>query len=81
MTFIPSDPLSQAISVVLCGAVTHALFGIALKKGEDKLALRAMTTWFSALYYMPLLLVVPLPSTAGFQTLAISGCVHFLYQF
>lgn len=77
---ILTSPLSMAIFVTLLGAVAHAFFNIILKKGTDKLTLRTMTTWCAALYFLPLTIIMPLPSQEGFYTLCISAVIHFIYH-
>ena len=73
-------PLTIAVIATLIGAISHAFFNIILKKGIDKLTLRTMTTWCAALYFFPLILFVPFPSSQGFSTLCISALVHFIYH-
>ena len=71
---------SLAVFFALSSALFHACFNAVLKTGNERHVLRAVTAWFAALWYLPLLLLVPLPSGKEFLFLLLSSAMHFIYQ-
>lgn len=74
------DEQGLAIALGLFSALTLALANVAVKKGQDILAGRALLSSSAALLVAPAALFVPLPDAATLHALAWAIPAHFFYQ-
>jgi uncharacterized membrane protein len=74
------DDRALAIALGLFSALTLALANVAVKKGQDILAGRAVLSSSAALMIAPAALFVPFPNAATWSALAWAIPAHFFYQ-
>ncbi len=65
---------------MLISAVLTAVVGVLLKQSKDKLVLRSILSWGSALIVLPFAFFLPLPPNEAWPYLVIGAVVHFIYQ-
>lgn len=74
------DSHAAAVALGLFSAVTLALANLAVKRGQDILAGRAVLSSFAAVLVAPFALVVPMPNAATWTALGWAIPAHFFYQ-
>ncbi|MFT6071720.1 MAG: drug/metabolite transporter (DMT)-like permease [Alphaproteobacteria bacterium] len=74
------DEMTLAILLTLISACAHAGINAVLKLSDNKVVLRALTSWVSAILFLPLIFLTDLPNTMGWIMLVASGVAHFCYQ-
>lgn len=72
--------MTIAILLTIISAAAHAGINAALKNSQNKLILRALTSWIAALFFAPLIFITELPNAHGWAMLCASGVAHFFYQ-
>ena len=72
--------ISLATTLILVSAFFHACWNAILKSGEDRDALIGILNVVAAGFAIPLIWLVPFPSTADWVWIAVSVTVHLGYQ-
>lgn len=72
--------MELAILLTLISACAHAGINAVLKISDNKMVLRALTSWVSAIFFLPLIYFYELPNFMGWVMLIASAIAHFIYQ-
>ena len=78
MLEVSADGLT--IGLILLAALLHASWNALTKAGGDPLISVAVVTGTGGLCAVPLILWLPLPGPETWKWLAISACIHYVYQ-
>ncbi len=68
------------IGLILLAAMLHASWNALSKAGGDPLISITVVTGTGGLCAIPLILWLPLPGPGTWKWLAVSACIHYVYQ-
>jgi drug/metabolite transporter (DMT)-like permease len=74
------EPTTLATLLILASAAIHAVWNAMVKRAPDKMAIMVFISGWGSLLFLPLIPFAPLPDGRLVAYIAVSVCIHLIYQ-